>query len=81
MALGIIQHPLKAKFVDSNRDDDTFKHEELLSILEDEDPFIMSLCRLELLVNGSLHYGSTAALRGYLAGILDCRRMYQAVLS
>lgn len=80
MALNIIQHPLKAKFIGRNRNDDTFQYSELVAILEDEDPFVMPLPRLEGLINGSLHYGSTAAIRGYLAGIFDCRKMLAAVL-
>jgi hypothetical protein len=78
-AYPIALHPLnvaEASQVDLSIDDPFFQ---LISLLEAEDPFVMTISRLEELISSVPADGPSAALRGYLIGIFDCRLMYQAV--
>jgi hypothetical protein len=84
MASSIIYHPAE---IQCSRHDkkynfskDTYTHEDLICILQEKDVFIMPTEDLTAIVNGTLHHGPTAALRAYLAGVLDCRLMMSAVM-
>lgn len=77
-AYPIAPHPLyaaEASQADLSIDNPFFQ---LISFLEAEDPFVMTFSRLEELISSVPADGPSAALRGYLIGIFDCRRMYRA---
>lgn len=82
MATEILQHPVL--FSPNSRgcagcDPDTFSFDELLMVLETENPFLMDMDRLETLINGTSSSGYAAHLRGYLVGIFDARKMFSAL--
>ena len=76
----ILQHPVLFATNAIHRCDlDTFSVDELLMILETENPFLMEMDRLESLINGTSTSGQASHLRGYLVGIFDTRKMFSAL--
>ncbi|WP_075257554.1 hypothetical protein [Herbaspirillum camelliae] len=78
--LGTILRPLIEATLDESQESVSKKINEILIILEDEDPFIMALDRLQALIGLTETEAQLGVLSGYLAGILHCRHMYDAVM-
>lgn len=75
-----ILRPLIAVSCDEGQASVSSKMNGILIILEDEDPFIMALDRLQALIALTETEAQLGRLSGYLVGILHCRHMYDAVM-
>ncbi|WP_141107008.1 hypothetical protein [Herbaspirillum aquaticum] len=78
--LDSILRPLIEAAFDESQESVSQKMNEILVVLEDEDPFIMALDRLQALIGLTETEAQLGILSGYLAGILHCRHMYDAVM-
>lgn len=78
--LNTILRPLIEAALDESQVLVSKKMNEILIILEDEDPFIMALDRLHALIGLTETEAQLGVLSGYLVGILHCRNMYDAVM-